>query len=120
MSKLKFIQSFTDISSALSIQALGALLSERIFAGISFVGLDEGILDEIPAMRLDRDFLGLRVILGGRPGKGGGYTLEIELIDFPWSEVPESDSTEVVCDISEVVKRQLRAIDGVDIIEGDS
>jgi hypothetical protein len=117
MKKHCFVQSFTDLSSELPIKELGALLSERIFAGISFVGLEEGILDEIPAMRLERDFLGLRVILGGRPGKEGGYTLEIELVDFPWSVVPENESSEVVCDISAMVKQQLKKVNKVDIIE---
>ncbi len=76
MANIVFLQASVDIYSELSLEELGRQVALACFGGGEFVGLDEGIWDEVPAMRLDRCVLGLEVILGGRPG-AFGYTLEV-------------------------------------------
>jgi len=87
---------YVDFTSPLALHALGRVLSERLFAGISFVGENEGIWDEVPALRLERDFLGLRVELGGTSGGEGGFTLQIEPVIFPWHQINAAGVTGTV------------------------
>jgi len=113
MNSLKSLYAVVDFSAPYTLQEMGHRLSTILFGGIEFTGLDEGILDEIPAMRLDRDFMGLRVVLGGK--QETGYTLEIETTNFPWDQVPTDNALSVVCDISGLLAFQLGNIEGVEI-----
>ena len=115
MSDLKFIQAFVDFESRLPLLETAKLLSDEVFAGIQFTGLDEGIWDEVPAMRLNRDFLGLRVVVGGGSDEKRSYTLEIEAFDFPWSKIPEVDSQAAICDLSEYIREQLKEIKDIEV-----
>ena len=117
MSDLKFIQAFVDFRSSLPLRSVADMLSEQMFAGIRFVGQNEGILDEVPAMRLEHDFLGLRVVLGGGAEGNSGFTLEMELADFPWDKIPENETRDSICDISETIKAKLKEFNNIEIID---
>ena len=84
MTSLIAPSAYVDFTSKRSLEDIGAELSRRLFAGVPFVGLGEGIWDEVPAMRLAERFMGLQVELGGHAGDDGGYTLQVEVPDFPW------------------------------------
>jgi hypothetical protein len=51
---------FVDFTHPDPLHLLAAKLSQALFAGIGFAGEGEGIWDEVPAMRLERDYLGFR------------------------------------------------------------
>jgi hypothetical protein len=89
------------------------ILSEELFAGVPFVGEDEGIWDEIPAVRLANDFLDLRIELGGDPESG--YTLQILAAHFPWREIAPDDAEKVDVDLSTFVALLLGRIENVAI-----
>ncbi len=113
MSDLKCPQAYVDFTHADALSVLASKLSERLFGGIPFEGENEGIWDEVPALRLSRDILGLRVEIGGRPGDQGGYTLQVEAVDFPWESVQPGQEAQAVADLSDFVAHRLRQIDGV-------
>lgn len=115
MDSLKCIQAYVDFVSPMPLEDLAPQVSDALFGGIAFVGKDEGIWDEVPAMRLANDVMGLRVILGGTAGDDGGFTLEIEPAKFPWDQVPDDAGSNVVCDVSEYMKLVVAQIDGVRI-----
>ncbi len=113
MSDLKYLQAYVDFTHADALSVLASKLSERLFGGIQFEGENEGIWDEVPALRLSRDILGLRVEIGGCPGDQGGYTLQVETVDFPWESVQPGQEAQAVADLSGFVAHRLRQIDGV-------
>ena len=115
MHDLKFIRAYVDFESRLPLIEIAKLLSREIFAGIQFTGLNEGIWDEVPAMRLDQDFLGLRVVVGGGADEKRSYTLEIEAADFPWSAIPEAHSQEAICDIFDYVRELLKRVTSINM-----
>ena len=61
------------IKCNLELIELGELLSEKVFAGIKFGGLNEHIHEEIPAIYIDEPVLGFQIILDGY--KDEYYTL---------------------------------------------
>ena len=84
---------YVEFKSDLPLAGLAAQLSTKLFADIPFVGENDGIWDEVPALRLEKRFLGLEVVIGGNPGMEGGYTLQIEAPDFPWSEIAANQTS---------------------------
>ena len=84
-----------------SIESIAIILSENIFCGIPFGGGDLGIFDEVPALRLERYYLGLFVALHGYQGE---YTL---LIKPNPERVALTDG--VMTDISNYVASMIRA-----------
>jgi hypothetical protein len=70
-----------------SLEEVAEILSAKLIAGIPFVGRDEFIYDEIPAVYAERDVLGLRIILQGFGGEDG-YQLEIRPRDYPSENKP--------------------------------
>jgi len=68
---------YVDFESDEALAEVAARLSESLFGGIPFGGLDEYLRDEVPALRLMRDVLGHRVVLHGFGGRDG-YSLDIE------------------------------------------
>jgi hypothetical protein len=106
---------FVDFVSDRSLEDLATELSIRLFGGIPFVGRDEGIWDEIPALRLKQRFLGLEVVLGGTAGNGGGYSLEALVANMP-AGVPATERA----DLSEFLGHLLAEIDGVRVARIES
>jgi hypothetical protein len=61
----QFLVGEINLKTKLSILALGDVLSRAVFGGIKFRGLDEEIYDEIPAIYLEENLFGFRIILQG-------------------------------------------------------
>lgn len=81
MKALPSIIGIANIKSNYDILTLGVILSEKLFSGIPFVGLDESVYEEIPAIYLEKSFLCLDVFLSGYPEKvdDSGYHLEVKI-----------------------------------------
>ena len=114
MSNLLFFQAFVDFKSKLTLEQLCKLFSESFFFGVDFIGGDEGIWDEVPAVRLSKDFFGLRIVLGGYDGV---YTLEIETFDFNWDLLNEEDKKSAVVDISANVRQLFTNITEIQLVD---
>jgi hypothetical protein len=114
MASVNAIIGFADFTVAIPLQRVASHVSAAIFAGIRFIP-DPGGWDEVPCLRLERDFLGLRIQLGG--SETSGYTLEIDttlgasIDSLPGTEGP------IVCDVSAMLKHQLAKIPGLTLSE---
>jgi hypothetical protein len=111
MAAARSIVGFADFSVSLPLQDVAKCLSAELFAGIRFTE-DPGGWDEVPCLRLERDFLGLRVQLGGN--ENVGYTLEV---DNTLNVICVSDEAEsrTACDVSTMMKSQLARIPGISL-----
>lgn len=76
MTNIVFIQAHVDFGSELTLRRLAPRVADVCFGGGEFISEGTGIGDEVPAVRLNFEPLGLRVILGGAPDVG--FTLEVE------------------------------------------
>lgn len=76
MRNIVFIQAHVDFTSDLTLKLLAPRVANVCFGGGEFVSEGTGIWDEVPAVRLKHEPLGLRVVLGGAPDVG--FTLEVE------------------------------------------
>lgn len=85
-----YLSCFLDFRSQLSLEELGAALSENIFGGIPFGSRDEAVRDEVPAIQLKKDVLGFYVVLHGFGGDNG-YTLEMFPRKFDWGTPGSED-----------------------------
>ena len=65
-----------------SLEAVAEVISSKLIGGILFVGKDEFIYDQVPAVYAKHLVLGLRVILQGFGGEEG-YHLEMYPRNFP-------------------------------------
>lgn len=115
MSRLIHFAAYVDFTYSGSLEELAEVLSQSLFAGLRFVGLGEGIWDEVPAVRLERNFLGLRVELGGAPGRDQGFTLQVEPIDFPWNRIPAVEASVASVDLSAYLGYLLEQVEGVSL-----
>lgn len=104
---------YVDFVHPLPLIELADLFSQLLFGGIRFTGSDEGLWDEVPAVRLEADFLGLRVELGGAPGEQGGYTLQVEPLDVPAPSHGQEYGNEQVGDLSWYIRYLLEKVEGV-------
>jgi hypothetical protein len=114
------LRAYVDFVSQQSLHEVGTEIAKACFGGGEFVGETEGIWDEVPAVRLDRNPLGLEITLGGSPGEAGGYTLEVSSRDplgGPLPEDPES-CLEVICDFSRYLAALVERIPGVVVRPG--
>jgi hypothetical protein len=68
------------LKSTLSLEEVGDILSQKVFAGARFGGRELDIREEVPAVFIDKSFMGLRVILMGYSGmeESKGFTVSIE------------------------------------------
>lgn len=104
---------YVDFTYPGTLEELSRLLSASLFAGISFVGLGEGIWDEVPAVRLERDFLSLRVEMGGSPETG--FTLQVEPLRFTFElEDPVGGAAEA--DLTRYLQFLLGGIEGLRVV----
>jgi len=106
-----------DFVSPQPLHEVGNEIASVCFGGGEFVGENEGIWDEIPAVRLNRDPLGLEIALGGAPGEAGGYTLEVSSRDPLGGPLPEDPASilEAICDFSKYLAALVARIPGVEI-----
>jgi hypothetical protein len=119
MADIVFLQARVDFSSQLSLHEVAQLISTNCFGGIGFTGLNEGIWDEIPAMRLEKPVLGLEVNLGGSAEEAEGYTLEVAS-NNPYGGVlgqVEGDPAAGVCEFSSYLAGYLKKIPGLEVAD---
>jgi hypothetical protein len=76
---IPFLAGIAFFQSDRSIEEMGNILSEHLLGGLPFGGLDLGIRDEIPAMCIEGNIMGLEIVLSGHPGKQTNryYTFEV-------------------------------------------
>lgn len=94
-----------------NIIQVGEKISENLIGGLPFVGLEEYIYDEVPAVYIKQPILGLEIVLQGYGGSEG-YVLGINLaycVDAP------GDYMKV--DISPLIKERLANIDGLVLVD---
>ncbi len=117
---MRDFSAYVDFIHPLPLVRLADLLSRLLFGGIRFTGLGEGLWDEVPAVRLEVDFMGLRVELGGAPGQEGGYTLQVEPLDVPAYGDGEEYGSEQVADLSWYLRYLLEKVEGVEFKNADA
>jgi hypothetical protein len=61
---------YISLRSNLPLEALGELLSEKVFAGAKFGGKERAIHEEIPAIFIQNPFMGMLIVLDGYSGLG--------------------------------------------------
>jgi len=104
-----------EIDSEKSLEEVASLISEHLLGGIPFVGKDEYIYDEVPAVYASHDLIGLRVILQG--DEGNGYFLDIHPKRFPGTNEASSDYTSG--DITDYIILLLSGIEGIRVRKPD-
>ena len=119
MSHTVFLQAYVDFVSPLPLTYIARRIAETCFGGGEFVGEDEGIWDEVPALRLDRTVLELEVVLGGRPREDGGYTLEVSSSNPLGGTLPDDleGSKAAVCDFSNYLAALVQQMPEVEIVD---
>lgn len=119
MPNIVWLRAYVDFVSPQPLHEIGREIARVCFGGGEFVGENEGIWDEIPAVRLDRNPLGLEVTLGGAQVDGGGYTYTLQVssrdpLGGPLPQGPESN-LEAICDFSQYLAALVERIPGVEI-----
>jgi hypothetical protein len=82
-----------------------------------FLGENEGIWDEVPALRLARPILGLEVVIGGSPGIDRGYTVQVSSEDTLGGVLPNDpeESKSAICDFSNYLAALIQKIPGTEM-----
>lgn len=80
-----------------SLEEVAEIVSAKLLGGIPFIGMEEFIYDEVPAVYAELDVLGLRIILAGYPGEG--YQLDMYPRDYP-DDFSESSSVNLSQDFA--------------------
>lgn len=73
---IPFIKGTTTFKTELSIEEAGELISQKLFGGLELSGLDKQIYDEVPAIYIEHEIMGLRVVSGQK----GGWIMKAENI----------------------------------------
>lgn len=117
MSDIVFLQAAVVFKSELDLDELAGLIASVCFCSARFVGRDEHLWDEVPAVRLDRDVLGMEVVLGGHPGVPGGYTLEVASRDPLGGDLPAEPgaSRAAICEFSGYLRGLLATIPQISV-----
>jgi len=98
------------------LEAVAEIISTKLIGGIPFVGKDEFIYDEVPAVYAEHDVLGLRVILQGFGGEEG-YYLGMHPRDFPLENKPVDLKKESkVEDITQYIAFLLKDVEQIRIL----
>src|ERR1044071_5349173 len=93
-----------------NLEEVAEIISTKLIGGIPFVGKDEFIYDEVPAVYTKHDVLGLRVILQGFGGEDG-YHLGMHPRHFPSENKPvDLKQPSKVDDITEFIAYQLKDV----------
>lgn len=96
---------YVDFRSTYDLKETAAILG-TFFGGAGFVGENEGIWDEVPALRLERSVLGLSVVVGGADGE---FTLEVEPLSSVKVDVSE------LGDLSEYLGQIIAEVEGFEL-----
>lgn len=94
--KLPWFVGYAAIQSNLSLEEVGQLLTEKVFAGLEFSGKELEIHEEVPAIFIQQPLMGLKVILEGYSGfeKNTQFGLSVA----PWITFDEFDSDTIRLD----------------------
>ena len=105
------------LKSNLTIEEVGNILSEKLFAGFPFGGKEENIYEEIPAIFIRVPILGLRIVLQGKSGidENSGFALEI----LPWISFDKQVDKDILLDdyLTQILKLLLKDRDDIIVIE---
>lgn len=74
-----FLVGYAMMKSNLKIEEVGEILSNRLFGDLKFEGKEKNIYDEVPAMYVESDIIGLRFILSGYSGMGESERFILEI-----------------------------------------
>ena len=85
-----------------SLEELAGKISSSLLGGIKFNATP--IYDEVPCMQLNKDILGLRVLLYGLGGEQG---FEFKFRPETWKHKDSGDETDMSHYIAEIVRRLL-------------
>ena len=106
------------LSSRMSLEEVGRVVSDRVLGGVPFVGREEYIRDEVPAIYSKAEVLGIRLILMGEPDDEG-YYLEADsrslIANLSAEQVKRS-----LLDISPLVTHLLSGIEGITVANNGS
>jgi hypothetical protein len=100
----------------MSLEEVGKIISDRVIGGIQFVGRDDYIRDEVPAIYTRSEVFGTRFILMGEPDDEG-YYLEADSQSLVASLSPEQIKRSLF-DLSPLVAHLLVGTEGITL--GDS
>lgn len=101
-----------SIKSDKSLGAVAEIISQCLLGGVRFVGEDESIYDEVPAVYAEHSVLGLTLILQGHGGEEG-YFLELYPEKFPADAATKGATTTV--DITEYLVFLLDGVGGISV-----
>lgn len=107
-----FLEADIYLKSSKSLEEVGAILSKELFGGLPFGGRENYIRDEIPAIYIEPEIMGMEIILVG--GDIDGITiLQIRPSDnITNEEIIDSSNG----NLSEYLKFMLRSIEGIKIM----
>lgn len=101
-----------EIKAQKTLDEVAEIVSGKIFGGVRFVGKEEFIRDEIPAIYTERDILGMRIILLGNPELDGCH-LQMETRRIPGIILTAEENRRLRVSISHYVADLLQGIDGL-------
>jgi hypothetical protein len=112
-SKLPFFVGYASLQSNMTLEEVGLILSEKIFAGLKFSGKELEIHEEVPAIFIQEPVMGLKIILDGFSGleQDKYFTLSIG----PWISFNEAESITIRLDnyLRELLKVSLKDVNDV-------
>jgi len=90
---------------------VAAIVSEHLLGGVPFVGRDQHVRDEVPAVYSSRYILGCRFLLSGEPDTDG-YYLEVSHHQ-PMNAATGQQIRESLVDISSDIIDMLRDVGSI-------
>ena len=106
------------LQSARNLHETGRLISDRLLGGVPFSGEIPGLRDEVPALVLTREVLGLTMVLHGGEYEGGHrLTLEIHGAD---SERVPSGVEPALIDVGQWAAQLISRVEGIQVVTHSS
>ncbi|NPC91687.1 hypothetical protein HOO54_05400 [Bacillus sp. WMMC1349] len=112
MKKFPYFKCLLPIKSNKDIHEVAKIISDKLFGGLPFGGLDDYIYEEVPAVYINPPILGLEAVIQGFGGEKG-YTLEVH--SYPGNPEPD-DSDEVHVDITGYVATLIEETEELKIV----
>ena len=109
-----FLKGWVSFAAPYPLFEMAEILSREVFAGIKFTGYNTGIWDECPAMKLEKDFLGMRFEFGGGHNEETGiheYTLDMITLPVWRSKTPAGGIK--YANIALAIREQLKRVPGI-------
>ncbi len=75
---IQYFRGAAMFQSSLELEELGKEISKCLFGGLSFGGVDTDLHDETPAIYLESQFLGLKIIICGYKGIDEGEIYKLD------------------------------------------